>query len=61
MSSNFAVQRQGNYGFSAVACDQTNGFSMNPATVHRGLLSPSERAAITRNFYHIAGMDLKPR
>ena len=57
MSSNFAVQRQGNYGFSAVACDQTieqtanhdsktkGGlieFSVNPATVHRWLLSQSQ-------------------
>ena len=66
MSSNFAVQRQGNYGFSAVACDRTIeqtanrdsktkggliGFSMNPVTVHRWLLSQSERAAVTRKFY----------
>ena len=60
MSSNFAVQRQGNYVFSAVACDQTIkqtanrdsktkggliGFSMNPATVHRWLLSQSEKSS----------------
>ena len=76
MSSNFAVQYQGNYGFSAVACDQTIeqtanrdsktkggliGFSMNPSTVYRWLLSQSERAAITTKCYHIAGMDFKPR
>lgn len=50
ISSNFAVQRQNNHGFSAVACDKTIeqtanrdsktkggliGFSMNPGTVHR--------------------------
>ena len=62
LSTNFAIQRQSNHGFSAVACDQTIeqtanrvsktkggliGFSMNRATVHRWLLSQSERATIT--------------
>ena len=76
ISSNFAVQRQNVYGFSAVAGDQTieqtvnrdsktkgglTGFSMNPASVHRWLLSQPERAAITRKCKNIAGMDYKPR
>ncbi|XP_028410493.1 uncharacterized protein LOC114533190 [Dendronephthya gigantea] len=76
LSSNFAVQRQSNYGFSAVACDQTIeqtanrdsktkggliGFSMNRAAVHRWLLSQSERAAITNKCKYMAGMECKPR
>ena len=59
LSANFAVQRQGDHGFSAVAWDQTReqtanrdskpkggliGFSMNRSSVHRWLLSQSERA-----------------
>jgi hypothetical protein len=70
------VQRQNNHGFSAVACDQTIeqtanrdsktkggliGFSMNPGTVHRWLLSQSERAAITRKCNYMAGMECKPK
>ena len=63
LSSNFAIQRQNDHGFSAVACDQTieqtvnrdsktkgglTGFSMNRSSVRRWLLSQSERAAITQ-------------
>ena len=59
LSNNFAIQRKSNHGFPAVACDQTIeqtanrdsktkggliGFSMNCSTVHRWLLSQSERA-----------------
>ena len=73
---NFSIQRQSNYGFSAVACDQTIeqtanrdsktkggivGFSMNRASVHRWLLSQSERAAITAQCKFMAGLDKKPR
>ena len=72
----FAVQRQDNHGFSAVACDQTIeqtanrdsktkggliGFSMNRSSVHRWLLSQSERASITRICNEMAGMECKPR
>ena len=76
LSSNFSVQRQDNLAFSAVACDQTIeqtanrdsktkgglvGFSMNRASVHRWLLSQSERAAISRKCKDMAGMNYKPR
>ena len=76
VSANFAVRRQSNYGFTAVACDQTIeqtanrdsktkgglvGFTMNRASVHRWLLSQSERAAITGQCKDMAGMNRKPR
>ena len=76
VSENFAVQRQTNYGFSAVPCDQTIeqtanrdaktkgglvGFTMNRASVHRWLLSQSERAAITSKCKSMAGMNCKSR
>lgn len=76
LSSNFSVQRQDNHGFSAVACDQTIeqtinrnsktkggvvGFSMNPTSVHRWLLSQSERAAITERCKSMAGVDREQR
>ena len=63
LSANFAVQRQGDHGFSAVACNQAIeqtanrdsktkggliGFSMNRSSVHRWLLSQSESASITK-------------
>eukprot|EP00794_Sanderia_malayensis_P012433 gene12433-13718_t len=71
LSTNFAVQRQSSHGFSAVACDQTIektancdsktkgglvGFSMNRGAVHRWLMSPPERAAITRQCKYMAGI-----
>lgn len=76
VSTNFSVQRQNTYGFSAVACDQTIeqtanrdsktkggliGFTMNRASVHRWLLSQSERAAITAQCKSMAGICSKPR
>ena len=76
VSANFAVQRQNNYGFAAVACDQTIeqtanrdsktkggliGFTMNRASVHRWLLSQSERAGITGQCKSMAGINCKPR
>ena len=76
ISRNFAVQRQSNHGFSAVACDQTIeqtanrdsktkggliGFSMNRSTVHRWLLSQSERASITSKCKDMAGNNCTPR
>ena len=72
LSSNFAIQRQNDHGFSAVACDQTieqtvnrdsktkggvTGFSMNRASVHRWLLSQSERAAITQQCKAMSGVN----
>ena len=76
ISCNFAVQRQNNYGFSAVACDQTieqtvnrdsktkgdlTGISMNPGAVQRWMLSQSRRAAIKRKCNYMAGLEYKPR
>ena len=76
ISTNFAVQRQHNHGFSAVACDQTIeqtinrdsktkggliGFSMNRSTVHRWLLSQAERASITSKCKDMAGNSCTPR
>ena len=76
VSANFAVQRQNNYGFAAVACDQTIeqtanrdsktkggliGFTMNRASVHRWLLSQSERAGITGQCKSMTGINCKPR
>ena len=76
LSNNFAIQRQSNHGFSAVACDQTIeqtanrdsktkggliGFSMNRSTVHRWLLSQSERATITSKCKEMAGIECTPR
>ena len=70
------MQRQGNHGFSAVACDQTIeqtanrdsktkgglvGFSMHRAAVRRWLLSQSERAGITQQCRYMAGMNGKSR
>ncbi|CAB3984024.1 Hypothetical predicted protein [Paramuricea clavata] len=52
--SNFAVQRQDNHEFSAVACDQT-------MENERWVLSQSERASITRICKDMAGMECKPR
>ena len=72
LSSNFSVQLQNIHGFSAVACDQTIeqtvnrdsktkgglvGFSMNRASVHRWLLSQSERAAIAQRCELMSGIN----
>ena len=76
LSSNFSVQRQDDHGFSGLACDQTIeqtvnrdsktkgglvGFSMNPTSVHRWLLSHAERAAITERCKSMAGVNHEQR
>ena len=72
LSTNFAIQRQSNHGFSAVACDQTieqtanrdsktKGGLIGFSTVHRWLLSQSERATITNKCKEMAGIECTPR
>ncbi|KAJ8034972.1 hypothetical protein HOLleu_22028 [Holothuria leucospilota] len=66
----FIVQRQDQYGFSQIPCDQTieqtcnrdtkakgglTGFTLNRGAVHRWILSSHERAAITKECHVMAG------
>ena len=70
LSSKFSVQQRNNHGFSAVACNQTInwdsktkggliGFPMNRASVHRWLLSQSERAAMAQRCKLMSGINCK--
>ncbi|XP_071822275.1 uncharacterized protein [Apostichopus japonicus] len=72
----FVVQRQDQFGFSQIACDQTieqtcnrdtktkgglTGFTLNRGAVHRWILSSHERAAITKECQTMAGKFLHSR
>lgn len=72
MKGRFAVQRQGDHGFSQVACDQTIeqtcnrdtktkggmvGFTTQKGAVTRWILSQPERAAISKRCEEMAGKD----
>ena len=80
ISSNIAkkwtVQRQSNYGFSSVACDQTIeqtlirdskvkgglvGITLNRGAMHRWILGQAERAAIMRQCETMANVSDIPR
>ncbi|KAJ8048475.1 hypothetical protein HOLleu_00804 [Holothuria leucospilota] len=70
MAGEFVVQRQSQYAFSQLACDQAieqtcnrdtktkgglTGFSINKGAVHRWMLSSHERATITSECEAMAG------
>jgi hypothetical protein len=63
IDENWTVQRQNNYAFSSVACDQTIeqtlnrdsklkgglvGMTLNRGAVHRWIMGQAERSAITK-------------
>ena len=71
LKKHWTVQRQGRYGFSAIACDQAIeqtankdsktkaglvGFTLNRRAVNRWILSQSERYAIKRQCQKMAGV-----
>ena len=66
-TSNFAVQRQSDQTIEQTANRDSKtkggitGFSMNPASVHRGLMSQSERAYIAIKCKYMAGIQSMPR
>lgn len=74
--NNFTVQRQGRYGFSSVACDQTIeqtlnkdskvkgglvGVTLNRGAVHRWIMGQAERSAISRKCEEMANISDVPR
>ncbi|XP_028415026.1 uncharacterized protein LOC114538109 [Dendronephthya gigantea] len=71
LSSKWTVQRQQNYGFSAIACDQAIeqtcnrdsktkggivGLTQNRAAINRWILAQADRSAITRKCELMAGV-----
>ena len=76
IATNWTVQRQSNYGFSSVACDQTIeqmlnrdskvkgglvGITLNRGAMHRWILGQAERAAIMRQCESMANVSDIPR
>ena len=73
---NWTVQRQSEYGFSSVACDQTieqtfnresktkggvTGITLNRPALNRWILSQSQRVAIAKQCKVMAGLEKKTR